>query len=202
MSLPPILALDVDGVLINADKRGRWSDTIEADLGLTAGSMQERFFKPHWQEIVCGKKPVRPFLAAFLEEEGAGITAETLLSYWHERDSLLEDLVWLEAQGWKARTGGHLALATNQDHARANYLLEGLGLGVHVDTMIASCDLGVAKPDPAFFRMADDRLARQVGQTVIFIDDLADNVEAARAHGWTAHHGQGRQGVLEILRGL
>jgi HAD superfamily hydrolase (TIGR01509 family) len=51
--------------------------------------------------------------------------------------------------------------------------------------VLYSAGLGVAKPDPEYFRIADERLG---ADEVVFIDDALSNVEAARTHGWTAIH--------------
>jgi FMN phosphatase YigB (HAD superfamily) len=50
----------------------------------------------------------------------------------------------------------------------------------------ASHLLGLAKPDAAIFH----EFARRTGfapASIIFFDDLADNVNAARAAGWQSH---------------
>ena len=60
-----------------------------------------------------------------------------------------------------------------------------LGYDDVFDTSCYSYDLGVAKPDPAFFVEA----ARLIGadpSTVLFIDDSARNVEGALAAGLEA----------------
>ncbi len=43
------------------------------------------------------------------------------------------------------------------------------------------------KPEPAIYRLAEERFGLQPAQTV-FIDDMASNVAAARAVGWHAIH--------------
>jgi len=55
----------------------------------------------------------------------------------------------------------------------------------HFDEQFYSCELGVAKPDGAYFTAILDRLALSPDR-VLFIDDNAKNVEAARAVGLTA----------------
>ena len=52
--------------------------------------------------------------------------------------------------------------------------------------IVASCHLGVRKPDPAFF----ERLLEQIGHGpdhVLFLDDRPSNVEAAASFGLRAH---------------
>jgi FMN hydrolase / 5-amino-6-(5-phospho-D-ribitylamino)uracil phosphatase len=69
-------------------------------------------------------------------------------------------------------------------------------LGGRIDRLIASCHLGVRKPDPAFFHRLIVTL--QVGaEEVCFVDDREDNVEAARRAGLRAHH----FGGVDRLRG-
>jgi len=45
----------------------------------------------------------------------------------------------------------------------------------------------VTKPDPLIFRIAAGRFGHAPG-AMLFVDDNADNVAAARACGWHAHH--------------
>lgn len=45
----------------------------------------------------------------------------------------------------------------------------------------------IAKPDPAIYRLAERRFGHSPAE-MLFIDDNRDNVEAARACGWQAHH--------------
>jgi glucose-1-phosphatase len=49
-----------------------------------------------------------------------------------------------------------------------------------------SYDLGLRKPDPAIYRAVDQKLGVKDPSTVFFVDDNADNVAAAIAHGWQA----------------
>ena len=43
---------------------------------------------------------------------------------------------------------------------------------------------------------------KSLEQQVIFLDDLVDNVENARANGWQAHHVESCDHAVEILNGL
>ena len=55
-----------------------------------------------------------------------------------------------------------------------------------LETKLASHLLGLAKPDPEIFSVACARLETLPGR-ILFFDDLAENVAAARAAGWQAH---------------
>lgn len=55
-----------------------------------------------------------------------------------------------------------------------------------LEVHMASHLLGLAKPDPAIYEAARQRLDVQPSE-IVFFDDLAVNVEAANAAGWQAH---------------
>jgi HAD superfamily hydrolase (TIGR01509 family) len=56
----------------------------------------------------------------------------------------------------------------------------------YFDTVLLSCELGLAKPEPAIFRRAS-QVAAVAPQQCLFIDDTGENVTAARALGFRAH---------------
>ncbi|MBX4896221.1 HAD family hydrolase [Rhizobium bangladeshense] len=181
-----VLMVDVDGVLIH----GRPADGLplftflERDLGLSLELLQREFFQTHWGEIIVGREALEPRLAQVLAKIAPHLSAATLIDYWFENDSrvdrnLLEELVALR------HSGITLFLATNQEHRRARYLMEQAGLGAHFDDILYSADLGHRKPSPDFFRLATER-AGVLPDDIAFIDDMAENIEAARQFGWHA----------------
>ncbi|OHV26664.1 HAD family hydrolase [Rhizobium sp. RMa-01] len=181
-----VLMVDVDGVLIH----GRPADGLphftylERDLGLRLDLLQQEFFQTCWGNIIIGREPLAPSLAKVLEKIAPHLSAKTLIDYWFENDSrldrdLLADLAALR------QSGITLFLATNQEHRRARYLMEQLGLNAHFDDILYSAALGHSKPSPDFFRLATERAGVLPGE-IGFIDDVAENIEAARQFGWNA----------------
>ena len=69
----------------------------------------------------------------------------------------------------------------------------------HFRDVVVSGKVKLAKPDPAIFRLAETRLGHPAG-AMLFIDDTARNIEAARACGWQAHHFTGADGLAAELR--
>ena len=67
-------------------------------------------------------------------------------------------------------------------HMDREYGIERVGHGA-----IASFRVGVIKPQPEIYRIAEERLGLDPRATV-FVDDLARNVAGARACGWNAIH--------------
>lgn len=57
----------------------------------------------------------------------------------------------------------------------------------HLQDVVASGEVKLMKPDPAIFRLASARFGYAPGD-LLFIDDGAKNIEAARAEGWDVHH--------------
>ena len=54
-----------------------------------------------------------------------------------------------------------------------------------VDVIVYSHEVGLAKPDPAIFRLTEQRL-RVEPHEIVILDDHTGHVEAARACGWQA----------------
>jgi epoxide hydrolase-like predicted phosphatase len=78
----------------------------------------------------------------------------------------------------------HYRLAVLSNTARRNfsaYLSERRGLD-HFDCVISSAEVGIAKPDPAIYRLALDRLGIAPGEA-LFVDDMPRNTRAAEELG-------------------
>lgn len=101
------------------------------------------------------------------------------------------------------RTAGIMCcLATNQQTRRAAHMQEHLGYGEIFDEQFYSCDLGLAKPDPAYFTEICSRLGVDP-MTVLFVDDREDNVQGARSVGLHAEvfpRDAGRSVLEQLLR--
>lgn len=54
------------------------------------------------------------------------------------------------------------------------------------DDVVVSADVGLAKPDPAIFRLAADRLG-VTSEACLMIDDQPQHIEGARAAGLRGH---------------
>lgn len=184
------IMMDVDGVLVAGrpkDGAHLFAD-LEADLGISAATLQREFFQPRWTAIVTGKKALLPELADFLKAISSTVTAQTLIDYWFENDSRLEEAVVKDLAELRAK-GHRVYLATNQEHMRATYLMEAMGLAGHVDGIFYSAAIGHRKPAPEFY----DHISRTLDtapEQITLVDDTEQNVIAARAKGWTAVHWQ------------
>ncbi|HUW81302.1 MAG TPA: HAD-IA family hydrolase [Phycisphaerae bacterium] len=65
--------------------------------------------------------------------------------------------------------------------------LAGVGLARYFDFMVISCDEGVAKPDPAIFRVARRRAGLTDTARVLYVgDDIEKDIRGAKDAGWDA----------------
>ena len=191
--------VDVDGVLVNGRPADglHWGIGLEADLGLPFGALQSSLFQRHWEEIIVGRAGLRDCLTAVLAEIAPALTSERILDYWFRNDSRL-DLRLLDDLGAVRTAGIVVYLATNQEHLRAHYIMEILGLGKHVDGCFYSAALGVRKPWPGFFETVLRRIGMRADQ-LLLIDDAEDNIRAAAEAGWCAALWTGRERLPEIV---
>ena len=180
----PVLLIDVDGVVVTT--KPHWSTHLQRDFGFDKAALRQHFFAPFWADIVTGRDELLPRLTQALKAMNFNVKASDLRDYWFSRDADLNEamLYWIAD---RRQRGHRVMFATNQDHSRAAYLMDNLGLAAHCDGIYHSAALGVAKPAPLFFRKISEREGRDASD-LILIDDTPENVASARAAGWQAHH--------------
>jgi putative hydrolase of the HAD superfamily len=159
---------------------------------------------------------VDAFLAEAYVEERPCLTGERswvevlpgLLERWGMADAYEEILgVWLsiepvdvarELVSAVRSVGYRCCLATNQDRTRGRFMHDALGYEQLLDGAFYSYELGLAKPDLPYFTTIVERLDVRPEQ-VMFVDDNAANVEAARSVGLEAEVWSYREDV-SVLR--
>ncbi|MFC4950561.1 HAD-IA family hydrolase [Pseudonocardia sp. GCM10023141] len=161
--LPVIAAaLDVDVATLAG---AYWPPRVPYDLG---GSPQA-----YWTAVVTalGRVPDPELLRRLEELDSASWSAPSAAALVLLAD-LAADGVRL---GLLSNAPAPLATAVRAAHWSARF--------AH---LVFSADLALVKPDPAIYAAADGVYGTARGD-VVFFDDRADNVAAARAHGWDAH---------------
>lgn len=104
---------------------------------------------------------------------------------------------YASADAWAPAPGAHAALDVLRDEGRtlcvaSNFdrrlpaILTALDLAERIDLTWLPSDAGTAKPDPAFFRTACERLGLAPAACVAVGDDPDDDLAAARAAGLAA----------------
>lgn len=180
-----VLMVDVDGVIIRPPEDARWFHTIEQDIGVSPALLTQHYFNDLEHDVSIGEADAHERLSLALARFAPQVSADKVIDYLFAHDGHLDQTLMADLAALRGK-GVALHLATNQSHIRADYLWMTLDLRTQFDAMHHSAALGVKKPTPGFFAKATERCglaAEQIG----FIDDLAENVEAARAAGWRAH---------------
>jgi FMN phosphatase YigB (HAD superfamily) len=184
-----VLALDVDGVLIDSERGGRgpWQVAFGERFGVDADRLNATLFAADWPEVVTGRRPVEAALAEALSSLGWEITVEDALRCWFEEDFVVRPTVIAAANAWSAH-GVALALVSNQEPRRARYLRQRLAPLLPISSTAFSGDLGLVKSDPGFYGLAARHLGLGPRVQIVFLDDNLGNVEVAAAQGWTGIH--------------
>ncbi|MBA4012937.1 MAG: haloacid dehalogenase [Phenylobacterium sp.] len=191
------LMVDVDGVIVVHPDPGGWAVHLERDLGLSKARLQEAFFAPHFDDVVHGRAALRERLAPVLAEIAPHLSCDELCAYWFREDGyldhdLLEQLAAVRAEGYA------LHLATVQEHERAAYLWNEMGLKDRFDAIHYAADLGHAKPADGFYAAIEARTGYAPGD-LFFIDDRIANVQAAQARGWKAALWTGHERLADLM---
>ena len=188
--------LDADGVL--QDLPGGWYAAMEPYLGDRARD----FLHETWVDelpMLAGRGDYMPVLAATLQNYGVVTpVAEVYDAVW-KNIAVIEESIGIVRV--LKRNGYGVHLGTNQERYRGGHMRTALGYDDLFDVSCYSYDLGVAKPDPAFFVQAARRIGADAG-TILFIDDNARNVEGAREAGMLAEQWDFTQGhdlLLELM---
>ncbi|KMW58951.1 Hydrolase [Candidatus Rhodobacter oscarellae] len=66
------------------------------------------------------------------------------------------------------------------------------------DKRFVSARMGVIKPDPAIYQMLEEGVD-EAPEALLFIDDRAENIDAAQARGWHGHLFETEQGLADRL---
>lgn len=166
--------MDADGVL-QLPCEG-WTDTL-AGLGGGLDFVDELFER----EVAAldGSVDLGDVLEDLIRRRRLAARPEQIIEVWQS-----VDLFWpmLELVDDVRRSGVVTALATNQHSYRGRWMKEALPYQDYFDREFYSFEMGVAKPDPAYFEQILDRLGVRA-DAAVFVDDRLENVDAARSVG-------------------
>lgn len=187
--------LDVDGVLISGIPH--WNTDLKRDLGIDPTDLKTHFFQKYWRDVVTGNAELAETLGTALRQFSTDMSAQKLIKYWFEHDATIDQLMLDHCDILRSK-GIKIYLTTNQDHARANYLMGDLKLADHVDGIIYSASLGTVKPNPDYYTKAMQITGGNMDEHVL-IDDRIENIEAALNTGWRATLWDGSQTLLQVI---
>ncbi len=195
---------DVGGVLDTPDRRAEEDGDrrqLAAQLGLDVDEMWRGFYQTEtWKLARIGQITDEEFWNRNLSPFGITNPADQqafiqqLFSYKEVSPAMRELLEEL-----RGRT--RLAIISNASDILEITLAKRFQIAHYFEIVVNSARVGYAKPEPAIFTIALERLALRPGQTV-FIDDQHHNVDIARELGlhavlFTAVHDL-RKHLLEL----
>ena len=178
------VVLDIGGVLEVIDD-DVFPGPVERRLGLTPGSISDGL------SALPGDATIGEVTMAQVHEEWRRVLGldvaqvdEIVEDYWRWYVGTLDrPLVdWFAAQRPERITA---ILSNSGPGAREAERMH--GFEDITDDIVYSHEVGLAKPDPAVYDLTTRRLGVKPAE-VVFLDDVAANVDAARAAGWHAVH--------------
>lgn len=193
---PELLLFDFGGVLVEfagpkeLGQHLRWPSTPEVIL--------KRWTEcPHTDEFERGRLNPAQWAERFIREWDVDLTPGEFLTRfttWSRRvlpgaRELLEEL----------RRRYRLAALSNSNELHWERNTNELRLLELFEFAISSHEVGLCKPNPEIYKIALERARVSSPDAVVFFDDLAANVEAARSVGMRAHQ---VRGVDELRRRL
>ncbi len=197
MARPAGLILDYGNVLTHAQDQ-TWMDGAARRLGADAAALRAAYWQhrhaydtglpaaDYWQRVVATARPGLP-----VPTDPAWLIAADVASW-----SVYHDEVWALAAAFRA-AGGRTGFLSNSGpevmaRVRADHPLE-----ARFDAVVISCEVGLAKPDPRIFRLGLERLGLPAA-TTLFVDDRADNVEAAARVGLQTLQFEGPDALVRL----
>lgn len=178
------------------------SDGLTRMLATELGVSEADAGRAYWAHRVPhdrGEPPLRYWTAVFAD---LGLPPER---------ALMERVEAIDSARWAALPSGSALMIAELARAKVRMALlsnapRGLAAAVRAaawsgpfDRLLFSADVGVAKPSQDIYRRADLEF-RTRPEDVVFFDDRAENVRAARAHGWDAHVWAGVSTAMSTLR--
>jgi putative hydrolase of the HAD superfamily len=180
----PALIFDFGNVVAHFDY-GRACARYGPRLGMSGVAflrhVQANGFPALLRQYESGRLAAEAFSRAFRDTTGLDITHDEFAAAWSDIFWLNEPVAGLIAE-LKGR-GYPLVLGSNtNDLHAAQFRRQFATTLAHFDRLVLSYEIGHVKPSPEFYR-ACAAAARAETAACVFIDDLAENVEGARAAG-------------------
>ena len=186
---------DFGGVVARMDRE--LLTDFEARHGLSEGSMLNALYLiPEWKAVEVGEGTEETWLEAVRQklDELAGRPLPDVRDEWATMWRTLDEDVLGLIRGLRPRYGvGLISNATDRldGELRDYHKIDGL-----FDVIVNSWRVRMAKPDARIYQLAAERIGAEPSACV-HIDDLAHNVEGARAAGFQGIHHRGDYPALE-----
>ena len=158
-----------------------------AELMRIAGLSADRLDQFYWKDRNAydeGKLTGLEFWRQIVRDEGLKLAEPEIaeLNLWDARMWTRGDPTMVAWHLAIKERGLLTAIVSNMGDTVHEHMVRELRWLSRFDVLVWSYQLGIAKPDPAIYRYALEKLGTQPAET-LFIDDKAENVDAAVALG-------------------
>ena len=143
------------------------------------------FYSPYWKEYDMGTKSLDEVIAILVREKPEyQLQIEEILSRWME---VLNQRKTMKHIKLLSEKGYCIYVLSNLSYDAANYIKQHYDVFNQVDGYVLSCDVNCIKPDTKIYQLLLDTYHLKPHESV-FLDDLKDNVESAKALGIKGIH--------------
>ena len=184
------MVFDFGGVLMQHDRQGcllalrqLFSDEVITNI-LGFGNDRHDTLRYRFEIGECSR---HEFIDGVLAHSKPGTTAQQVIDAWNTMHAGIADRTWEQLKQLHEQ-GHRLYLMSNTDeiHWQHTRSLYGEKIDALFDKVFLSFEIGLVKPDEAFFKTVDKRIA-DADQT-LFVDDIERNRLAAQAYvGWKTY---------------
>ena len=196
MSSERAVLFDFGGVLLRQD----WDayEVFGDKHGLPRRALARALYRTDaWRELQTGhgNRTIWREAAIASLAEHCGERAEAIFEEWYSRPIELHEPNIALARALRA-SGTRIGLLSNAAPDLETRIVDDFGVDIDWNDRVISGLVGLAKPDPAIYHLAAERIGLPES-ACFFIDDLAENVEAARSVGMRAHYFRGDYEALQ-----
>jgi HAD superfamily hydrolase (TIGR01509 family) len=177
---PKAFIFDIGRVIVRVNIN-RALATLGADAHLSAEQVWAAIQNDsHWQDWQEGRMTPRDWHQHLSDRLGFRLSLEQFASAWNSAlgpDPLLDENLFAElAPRYR------LVLLSNTDPLHMAHLESAFRFPRHFPARVYSCTVGASKPDAAIYQHAI-REAQALPDQIVYVDDVADYVEAGRRAG-------------------
>ena len=171
---------DIGGVLVGLG-RIRFFRRFGFEEETCQAVMRATVLSPHWKEFDRGVLSDEEVIDRFVQdapqlESEIRTCMENIHGIVYPLESSIPWIEEVKAAGLRTLYLSNYSMKVARENEDAITFLP------HLDGGIMSCDYNVLKPDPAFYQILIDKYSL-VPERCVFLDDLEENLEGARALG-------------------
>lgn len=191
------IVFDLGKVLIPFDFTIAINRLNQIEKGL--GNRFIEFYKSNYsfhRDFERGKIPESEFINRMLGVIDNKIDADTFCKYYADIFILNEDVISLLPQ---LKKNYKLYLLSNTDSIHKKYGWGKYNFLSHFDGLILSFEVGSVKPEEKIYRTVE-KASGFPSENHFFIDDIQENIDAAKSIGWDAVRFEGYNNLISDLK--